>query len=80
MLDPTHEALTRLKALNQSDIQCPQRQEETPGPGESRREISWIWLSVSSGSEGIECPLEDIQPMDPSDITDCGYSRSCFIC
>ncbi|KAF9488375.1 hypothetical protein BDN71DRAFT_1513112 [Pleurotus eryngii] len=78
-LDPTSDVLGCLKPLTQLDIQCPQRQDEIPAPGESRREISWIWLSVSSGSEGVERPLENIQPMSPDDITDClkaEWSRS----
>ncbi|KAF9487540.1 hypothetical protein BDN71DRAFT_1513879 [Pleurotus eryngii] len=70
LMQGLHEALA-MKPLQQGDVQCPQHQDEVPGPGESHREISWIWLSVSSGLEGVEHALEDIQPMGPADITDC---------
>ncbi|KAF9492480.1 hypothetical protein BDN71DRAFT_1591590 [Pleurotus eryngii] len=59
------------KPLHQSDIKCLQRRDEVPAPGESCQEISWIWLSISTGSEGAERPLENIQPVSAADITNC---------
>ncbi|KAJ8515113.1 hypothetical protein ONZ45_g7437 [Pleurotus djamor] len=76
-LDPSSPSLIYLKPLLQEDVRCPQRdnrpfdKRSDDQPSESYREISWIWLTVASGSEGIERPLEQIQPISEDDVTDC---------
>lgn len=67
-LNPANNALTRLKVLSPQDVHCPQREEKELRPGESRREISWIWLSVATGSEGVKRQLEAMEPVSIRDI------------
>ncbi|KAF4564770.1 hypothetical protein EYR36_002709 [Pleurotus pulmonarius] len=69
-LDPDSPSLQRLRELKQTDIRCPQREEEQPRPGESRRELSWIWLSESPSVAGFKHLSEDRHPISEEDIND----------
>ncbi|KAF9488589.1 hypothetical protein BDN71DRAFT_1512944 [Pleurotus eryngii] len=76
-LDPNSPSLLSLKALEQADIWCPQHEDKEPCPGESRREISWIWWSEASGAEGVSHLFEDMQPISNEDINDCLKAEWC---
>lgn len=77
-LNPNSPSLQHLRELKQSDVCCPQREDKQLRPGESRRELSWIWLSEGGSAAGRR---ETTRPISEEDINDseCTFSLVCLI-